>query len=150
MADELDYDAIIALVEKANKEDAEQSKRLDWLNILTTVLSLTAFGLLVAVWIILDKANPHILGSDWKWLSFFGENPVTSTGRWSARPVNTAYILLIVSVVLCVTAFICDKIHIKRKGGKYRVSVFLVGAIALINFVSFLVQFLPMGILGRW
>lgn len=152
MADDgLDFDTLAAIVQQANKEEdkSERRKKRDLLTILPVVLSLLSFVVVIAVWFIWDMANPYPTGTSWAWLTFFGLQPQEGL-RWPRRPINIAYIMLIASMVMCVIAFICNIRRMKRKGDKYSVSVFLVGAIALVTFVSFLVQFLPMGIIGVW
>lgn len=146
--DDLDYDTIVQLLEKADKEDKddkERRKKRDWITIMPVILSIIAWSLVFAVWFILDQAAPP---RDYGWLSFFGY--YAPNEPWPRRPVNISYIMLIVSVILCVTAFFFNKMRMKRKGDKYRVSVFFVSAIALITLVVFLVRFIPTNIIGYW
>jgi len=144
---QLDYDAIINILtndEKEQKKDRRQ--RRDWITKMPVFLSLLSWALLATVWILLDQAAPP---KSYGWLSFF-DGYSTPSGFWKRVPVNVAYILLMVSIGLCLIAFGFNKMRMRRKTDKYKISVFFVGIVSIIALVAFLMFFLPRGIIGNW
>lgn len=143
---DISYEAIVELIRKEEIKANDRRKKRDWIAAMPSVLSYISGTMLIAVWGILIYISPP-RGTDWAWLSFFGDyTPASFT--WPKLPVNVAYFMLIACMVLCVAAFLFNRMRMKRKDDKYKVSVFLIGSVALITFVSFLVRFIPMGILG--
>jgi len=143
----LNYDTIIDILtndEKERKKDRRQKR--DWVTRMPTILSLLSWMLLAAVWIIIDQASPP---KAYGWLSFF-DGYSTPTGRWDRGLVNISYILLMVSIGLCLIAFGFNKMRKRRKTDKYRLSVFFVGIVSVVALVAFLMFFLPKNIIGNW
>lgn len=149
MADnDLSYENIVEILSEAEQAEkkSERRRKRDLLTVMPAILSAVSFVSLIAVWIILDRAAPPRY---YGWLTLFGEYTQEET-PWSSVLVNISYIILIVSMTMCVAAFICNRMRMRRQGDKYMISVFLVGAITLVALVAFLVTFLPMNIIGSW
>ena len=145
----LDYDAIInILTNDENERKKDRRQKRDWITRMPVILSLISWGILAAVWIIVDQAAPP---KSYGWLSFF-DGYTTPSGSWykSRFSLNIAYILLMVSIGLCLIAFGFNKMRKRRKTDKYRLSVFFVGIISIGILVAFLMFFLPKNIIGNW
>jgi uncharacterized membrane protein YgcG len=144
MADnELDYDRIAKLLK--NEEDEEnynkRKKKSDWVSKTATALSLIAWVIMIAVWVVLDMAAPDRVHG---WLSFFEVQFGTTAAfraRWNYPLVYTAYVLLLVSLGSCMIAFVLNKMRMRRKSDKYKKSIFVIGGITVIAFVVFLFRF---------
>ena len=142
---DLDYDMITELL---NKRDAEEKKdrrgKPDWVSRMATILCLCAWGLMIAVWVLLETASPE-KGMTFTQTFFnvhFGTDAASALRtRWDYTLVYVAYILLLVSLGTCVIAFLFNKMRMKRKSDKYRVSIFVVGGITIIAFVFFIIRF---------
>lgn len=147
--DKVDYNAIADILDIAKKEDGERRKKRDLITQLPSILALISGTLVFAVWLIWNYANPNPPGANWGWLSFFGDYTV-QIRPWPRVLVNIAYIMLLISVGLCIIAHALDRMRMKRKTDRYSWSVFFIGALAVITLTVFLVQFIPMNILGRW
>ena len=143
----LNYDTIIDILnndEKERKKDRRQKR--DWVTRMPTILSLMSWAVLAVVWVLVDQASPP---KAYGWLSFF-DGYTTPTGRWHRGYVNISYILLMVSIGLCLIAFGFNKMRMRRKTDKYRISVFFVGVVSIIALVAFLIFFMPKNIIGNW
>ena len=149
MSDNIDYDAIMDILTNDEKDrNKDRRQRRDWITRMPTILSLLSWAILATVWIILDQVAPP---KSYGWLSFF-DGYSTPDGSWyRARvPINIAYILLMVSIGLCLVAFAFNRMRKRRKTDKYRFSVFFVGIVSILAFAAFLVFFMPMNIIGNW
>ena len=144
---ELDYKGIIeALQDKSAGKSMDRRKKKDWITKMPVALTLISWAILAAVWVLLDQAAPL---KDYGWLSFFdGYN--TPNRPWQRVPVNISYILLMVSIGLCVVAFGFNKMRMRRKTDKLKISVFFVGIVSVVAFVAFLIYFIPRNIIGYW
>jgi len=140
---ELDYDKITELLNKRDEEEKkDRRQKVDWVGRFATILSLCAWGIMIAVWIVLETASPE---RDMKFItSFFdvqfGTAPSVRT-RWNYSMVYTAYILMLVSLGTCVIAFFLNKMRMKRKRDKYKKSIFIIGGITIIAFIAFMIRF---------
>jgi len=152
MADKkLDYDAIMDILTNDEKEkNKDRRQKRDWVTKMPTILSIMAWGVLAAVWVMLDIAAPDKRHG---WLSFFEVNfgsTIAYNTRWDRGLVNISYILLMVSIGLCLIAFGFNKMRKRRKTDTYRFSVFFVGVVSIIALVAFLINFIPLNIIGNW
>jgi len=143
----LDYDAIMDILTNDEKERSkDRRQKRDWITRMPVILSILSWGILAAVWILIDQASPP---KAYGWLSFF-DGYTTPTGRWDRVLVNISYILLMVAIGICLIAFGFNKMRKRRKTDKYKLSVFFVGVISIIALTAFLIFFIPKNIIGNW
>jgi len=139
---ELSFEMVNELI---NKRDAEEKKdrrknKPDTLSRMATILSLGAWGVMLAVWVVVDMASPQ---SEFFWQSWArsqGHETILRT-RYNFTMVNTAYILLLISIGMCLVAFVFNKMRMRRKGDKYKKSIFVIGGITITAFVFFMINF---------
>jgi len=149
MAEEpkLNYDAIIDILTNDEKErNKDRRQKRDWITRMPVIISLIAWAILAAVWVLLDQAAPP---KSYGWLSFF-DGYTTPTGRWDRVLVNISYIMLLISIGLCLIAFGFNKMRMRRSTDKYRISVFFVGVVSIVALSAFLIFFIPKNIIGYW
>lgn len=141
---DLNFDEIKALFESADRKSTDRRKKRDFIAWLPFILSTVALLMTSSVWFILDQNAPRNYG----WLTLFGYFAPEQT--WPVRPVNVCLYLIIASIVLCVVALLLNRLRMRRRGDKYWLIIFIVGVLAILTLVFFLIQFVPMGILGKW
>ena len=140
---ESDFDRIKELLHYKDSEGKnKRKKKTDWVSKTATILSLSAWTIMIAVWAILSAAAPE---RERRFItSFFdmqfGTAPLIRT-RWDYTLVYIAYILLLVSLGTCVIAFLLNRQRMKRKRDKYKKSILVAGGITIITFVIFLIRF---------
>ena len=141
----LDYDSIVEILKNNYEEgERERRKRVDWVSRMATILSLCAWGIMIAVWVVLDSASPErgMLFTQSFFQVHFDTDAVSALRtRWNYPLVYAAYILMLVSLGTCAIAFIMNKMRMKRKTDKYKKSIFIVGGITIIAFVAFMIRF---------
>ena len=143
MADEeLNYDQIMDLLNKRDKEeDKERRKKKDPVSRMATILCLGAWAVMIAVWVVLETASPD---REMMFINSFFEAQFGVAGqgraRWNYSLVYTAYILFLVSLGACAIAFVLNMMRMKRKGDKYKKSIFVIFGITVIAFIFFLIQ----------
>jgi len=143
MADEgLSYDQITELLNKRDKEESkDRRKKKDLVSRMATILSLGAWAVMIAVWVVLETAAPD---REMMFINTFFEAQFGVGGfgrqRWNYALVYTAYVLFLISLGACAIAFILNKMRMKRKGDKYKVSIFVIGGITIIAFIFFLIE----------
>ena len=146
MADNgLNYDQITEILNKRDEaEKTDRRRKSDWVSKMATILSLLAWCIMIAVWIVLESASPE-RGMRFTQTFFqvhFGTDAAsTIRTRWDHTLVYIAYILMLVSMGTCIIAFIMNKMRMKRKTDKYKKSIFIVGGITIIAFVAFMIRF---------
>ena len=141
----LSYEVITDLL---NKRDAEERKdrrqKKDFVSRMATILSLLAWVIMIAVWVIIDTATPN-RGMTFTQTFFQVHFGTDAAGAMSTRTnytlVYTAYILMLVSIGTCIIAFLLNKMRMKRKSDKYKKSIFVIGGITLIAFTAFMIRF---------
>ena len=143
MADEgLSYDQITELLNKRDKEESKERRRKkDPVSRMATILSLGAWAVMIAVWVVLETASPD---REMMFINSFFEAQFGVAGqgraRWNYTLVYTAYILFLVSFGACAIAFVLNKMRMKRKGDKYKKSIFVIFGITVIAFIFFLLE----------
>jgi len=141
----LSYEVI---TEMLNQRDANERKdrrrKPDWVSRLATILSLCAWCIMIAVWVVIDTATPD-RGMQFTQTFFQLHFGTDAAGAMSTRTnytlVYAAYILMLVSMGTCFIAFILNKMRMKRKSDKYKKSIFVIGGITLIAFIAFMIRF---------
>jgi len=144
--DDLDFNKLTEIIIQNEEEEEAKKERFktkrDPVSTVTTVFSLVALGILIVVWVLLEAASPE---REMRFItSFFdvqfGTAPAVRT-RWNYALVYTAYVLQLISIGVCLIAFVVNYSKVKTKGGKLRISIFVIGGIAIIAFVFFLLRF---------
>jgi len=138
----LSYDQITELLNKRDKEeDNERRKKKDPVSRMATILSLGAWAVMIAVWVVLETASPD---REMMFINSFFEAQFGVAGagraRWNYTLVYTAYILFLISFGACAIAFVLNIMRMKRKGDKYKKSIFVIFGITVIAFIFFLIE----------
>jgi len=60
---------------------------------------------------------------------------------WSEPLLQTAFILLVVAMLVCIAAFFFNKMRMKRKTDKYKKSIMIIGGVTVLGVVLFLLRF---------
>jgi len=142
--DELDYDKITDLLNKRDEEErlAREKKKKDWRSILASVLSFAAFGLMAAVWVVLEAGAPE---REMRFITTFfnvhfgAETVIRAT--WNRSLIYVAYVLQLISLGSCLIASVLNILYIKPKYGKYKITIFIISGITITAFIFFIVQF---------
>jgi len=142
--DDLDYDKITELLNKRDEEEkrAALKKKKSLRGSLATILSLIPWLLMLAVWVLIETASP---GREMRFItSFFsvqfGAEPLARAG-WNYSLVYIAYVLMLISLGLCLIAFTINILGKKREGEKLKISVFIIGGIIIVAFIFFMINF---------
>ena len=145
--DDLDYDKITELLNKRDEEErlAALKKKKNARGTLLTVLSFIPWVIMIAVWILIETASP-----DREMMFFrtffdvhdqhFSVDPFFRHS-WNYGLIYTAYVLMLVSLGLCLIAFTINILGKRREGEKIRISVFIIGSITIIAFIFFIINF---------
>jgi len=117
------------------KRPPNRRKQADWVVKAATALSIIAWVVAIIVVFVLDIASPervdfftHVWGGD------------VRTG-WDMDLLPIAFLMLIISLVCCIAAFLFNMMRMRRKTDKYRKSVIIMGVISLGAIVFFIVRF---------
>jgi len=142
--DDLDYDKITEILKKRDEEErlAELKKKRRLRGSLVTILSLIPWLIMIAVWVLIDIASP---GREMTFItSFFnvqfGAEPLARPA-WNYPLIYIAYVLMLVSLGLCLIAITINILGKRREGEKMKKSVFIIGGITIVAFVFFIINF---------
>ena len=140
---DLIYEELVELIKEKNKEDErkDRRKRINWVSVIATVLSLAAWVIMLAVWYVLYEAAPE---KEYGWLSFFAVNFDTVASyrtRWNYNLVYLAYVLILVSMGSCAISILLGRMRKKRKTDRIHKSVYVIAGITVIGFIVFLIRF---------
>jgi len=141
----LSYDAITDILNKRDEEEKkDRRQRVDWVGRMATILSILAWIIMIAVWVVVDTASPE-RGMRFTQTFFdvhFGVDASSAVRtRWDYTLVFIAYILQFVSMGTCIIAFLFNKMRMKRKSDKYKKSIFIIGGITIVAFIAFMIRF---------
>ena len=141
---DLDYDKITEILNKRDEEEkrAALKKKKSLRGSLVTILSLIPWLIMIAVWVVVDMAAP---GREMMFItSFFsvqfGAEPLVRSG-WNTTLIYLAYVLMLISLGLCLIAFTINILGKKREGEKTKISVFVIGGITIVAFIFFMINF---------
>jgi len=141
----LSYDEINNIVNKRDEEEKkDRRQKIDWVSRMATILSVLAWLVMIAVWVVVDTASPD-RGMRFTQTFFdvhFGVD--ASTGQrtnWNNNLIFIAFVLQIVSIGTCLIAFLFNKMRMKRKSDKYKMSIFIIGGITIVAFIAFIIRF---------
>ena len=102
------------------------------------IMSALAWIVLFAVWIIMYFAG---------FVGNYGNTPINiileipEQHQYSLRLIPIAFTLLVVSLLICLAAFIFNRLRMRRKTDRYRISIFIVGGVTIIALIAFLMNF---------
>ena len=142
-SNDLDYDKITEILEKHEEEQRTALRRKKKRRAsLATILSLIPWVIMIAVWGVIETASP---GREMRFFTTFfavnyGTEPLVR-GGWNTTLIYVAYILMLVSLGLCLIAFTVNILGKKREGESLRISVFIIGAITITAFIFFIINF---------
>ena len=144
--DDLNFDKLTEIINKNEEEEREKKERFkkkrDPINTITTIFSIAALGILVAVWILLEAASPE---REMRFItSFFDVQFGAATAvrtRWNYALVYVAYVLQLVAIGACLIAFVINFSKAKAKGEKLKKSIIVIGGVVIVAFVFFLLRF---------
>ena len=141
----LSYDAITDILNKRDEEEKkDRRQRIDWVGRMATILSLLAWLIMITVWVLIETASPDrsMRFTQTFFEVHFGTDASSAVrSRWDYTLVYIAYILQLVSMGTCVVAFLFNKMRMKRKGDKYKKSIFVIGCITIVAFIAFMIRF---------
>ena len=140
---DLSYDKISDLLNKKdNKDENKRKKKADWLSKAAAILSLFAWTIMIAVWAVLEAAAPE---RERRFITSFFDvqfgTPPLIREIWDYTLVYIACVLLLVSLGTCAIAFFINRMRMKRKSDRYKISIFIAGGINVIVLVVFLIHF---------
>jgi len=141
----LSYEQITAILDQDEKEkNKDRRQRKDIITRMATILSLCAWTIMIAVWVVLELASPE-RGMMFTQTFFEWHFGTDATGairvRWDRQMVYLAYVLMLASFGTCLFAFLFNRMRMKRKSDKYKKSIFIIAGITAIAFVAFLIRF---------
>jgi fatty acid desaturase len=141
----LSFEQITEILDQNEKEkNKDRRQRKDIITRLATILSLLAWAIMIAVWVVLEFASPD-RGMMFTQTFFQWHFGTDATGairtRWDRQLVYLAYVLMLVSFGTCFFAFLLNRMRMKRKTDKYKKSIFVIAGITLIAFIAFLIRF---------
>jgi len=119
----------------------DRRRKVDWVVRMATILSLIAWAIAVAVWIVLDRASPE---REVGWVTSIGRvrgTEVAIRDYWDSNLLPIAFILLLSALAICLVAFFFNKARMRRKTDKYRKSVMIIGGVTIIAIILFLLRF---------
>ena len=119
----------------------DRRKKADWIVKMATILTLIAWGVALAVWVVLDAASPE---KDVTWFTSIGRKrgvDIVIRDYWDSTLLPIAFSLLLAALAICLLAFFFNKIRMKRKTDKYRLSIIIIGSITVIGIILFIFRF---------
>jgi NDP-sugar pyrophosphorylase family protein len=122
--------------DSAYTEFQNRRRKSDWLVNTAAIMSILAWVVTFAVWIVLSQAAPHR-----QTVFFFVYSVYDRREYWDSPLLYVAFALLLASLAICTAAFFFNKLRMRRKTDKYRKSVFIIGGVTLLGLIYFLINF---------
>jgi hypothetical protein len=143
---DLDYDEIMALINKRDAEEKKQKKKkTNWIRSAANIMSLCAWCIMFAVWVLVESAAPakeRVLFTSFFNVKF-GSGRTINT-QWDYTLLYIAYVLMLISLGICLIGFVLNRTWVMKQGGKYSISNFIIGGITIVSFIMFLINFSSM------
>ena len=114
---------------------ANRRKQVDWVVKAATILSVISWLTAVTVILLLDYASPE---TDNLMAIIF---EVTVRTEWDQAFIPIAFGLLILSLIICVAAFVFNMLRMKRKTDRFKKSIFIIGFLNFIGIWIFVFRF---------
>ena len=118
------------------KAFANRRRQSDWVVNAAAALSVIAWVVAFFVTLVLDLASPE---RDNFFTNFLGEGMVRT--EWDPALLPIGLVLLVVSFLCCIAAFMFNMMRMRRKTDKYRKSVIIMGLITLSGIVFYVIRF---------
>ena len=114
-------------------------KQADWVVNSAAALSVVSWVVAFFVVLVLDIASerPAMPGLQ----SWLGASPAPAITQWNATILPIGLILLVVSFLCSVAAFMFNMMRMRRKTDKYRKSVIIMGLITLAGIIAYVIRF---------
>jgi hypothetical protein len=120
----------------------ERRKKEDWMVKAATILSLVAWAFAIAVWFVLEAASPD---REMRFITSLTQihfdSPIYIRQQWDDALLAVAFGLLVAALIICIIAFVFNKMRMRRKTDKYRKSVFILGGTTIVGIVAFIIRF---------
>jgi len=144
--DDLDFDKLTEVLIKNEiaESGGERRKKANITDKLGNIFTLLALGMVFAVWVVMYIAQPGDARNMLFISSFIDETFGTShmrVSRWDYALVYAAYVMYLISLGICIIAFVFNNFRRRRKTDKLKISILLIGGTTIISFVMFLLQF---------
>jgi cation transport ATPase len=128
--------------EEERQRQLNRRKRKDWVTWMSTIMTLVAWVIIIAVWAVIEVAAPEV---EWAflagfWRVHFDMEPVLRT-NWDYALIYIAFFLLIASIIMSAVALLFNFLRKRRKTDKVKVSIIVTGGISLIALVFFMLNF---------
>ena len=116
----------------------ERRRRSDALVKGAVIMSFVSWGFLFAVWIVLYFAG--FTGNYGNTpINLITNAPATQTYTYTLLPI--AYAMLLFSLASCLIALVFNRMRMRRKTDRYRISIFITGGVTIIVLVAFLMNY---------
>ena len=123
--------------EREKNKNLNRRRQADWVVKSAAALSVVAWVMAFFVMLLIDVASPD--RTDF-FTNFFGGADIRM--HWEARFLWLGFILLILSFLCCVFAFIFNMMRMRRKTDKIRKSVLIMGIMSFIAIIIYLLRFI--------
>ena len=111
-------------------------RQADWVVNAAAALSVVAWAVAFFVVLVLDIASPE---RDNFFTNVLGDGMVRT--EWDATILPVGLVLLVLSFLCCVAAFMFNMMRMRRKTDKYRKSVIFMGLTTLVGIVFYVISF---------
>ena len=117
------------------RPSTDRRRQADWVVKAATVLSVLSWVVAFMVTLMLDIASPE---RDNLFSSLMGG---AVRGEWDTTVLLGAFIMLVISLVCCIVAFLFNMKRMRRKTDKYRKSEIIMGLISMAGIIFFIINF---------
>ncbi|MCL1987334.1 MAG: hypothetical protein FWG64_05115 [Firmicutes bacterium] len=114
----------------------ERRKQADLVTRLATILAIVSWLIIIVAFVLIDTASPvqeNLL------TRLFAEDGVRTV--WDINFIRATIVLLVISFIVCVAAFLFNKMRMRRKTDHYKKSIIISGFINLIAIVVLIIVF---------
>ena len=113
----------------------DRRRKADWVVNAASVLSIVSWLFALVVWGILEFASPEretVFTQSWD---------IGVRTWWDGNLLPLAFVLLVMSFITCIVAFLFNMTRMRRKTDKYRMSIIIIGIITFIGIIAFVIRF---------
>ncbi|MCL2015763.1 MAG: hypothetical protein FWG68_05895 [Defluviitaleaceae bacterium] len=114
----------------------ERRKQADLVTKLATILAVVSWGIIIAAFLLIDAASPvqeNLL------TRLFAQEAVRDV--WDIVFIRVTIIMLVVSFIVCVAAFLFNKMRMRRKTDHYKISIIISGIINFVAIIALIITF---------
>jgi NADH:ubiquinone oxidoreductase subunit 4 (subunit M) len=120
--------------------EERRKKSSDWIAKMSNILSLVSWLIAFSVWMIAEMAQPD-RENFWHGIARIQGHQIELNTTWNTVLLQIAFNMLTVSLLMCVTAFIFNKLRMRRKTDKYKKSIWVIAAITIAVIIYFIINF---------